>query len=603
MSQFEIEVKNHNLDSVTPTNTEDTTVISVPDTGQRAMTNENSSTTTYLMAFATILIISLVAFSFHRFHKILKTPPRTSLFLSRRKTQVSLIIFTFLIASISSFVITKEANGNLHVANAATNTSTASNDETTSTLSVTTTGGKSSVDIYENSAYSIIKDTIMVTESTNFGYTLAVYATGSELTADNVDYTIPATSADTPSILEENSWGFSTVEPTLSDVSEIIWQKIPNITEDLILLKDTGYQPTLAGENIDVYYGVHFSPDTPSGTYVSPTINYLAIANAPLEAAITLDANGATDSSSTQQIITSGLSATLLAPNYARSGYGFLGWSEDQDAFNHLDTAKIYGPNETIYVDGLTPEMTLYAVWLASVGSLQEWNGCSNLSTGDTVALTDSRDNNTYAVAKLKDGNCWMTENLRLGSDTETTLTAEDTQTAGILPAAISSWSLNSSLTIKRLNTSNLTSESGTYLYGNYYNWAATINSLSAVDSGRATTSICPSGWSLPIGGNNADDTDQSFAYLDIQLGGNGSTGANNADISNIWRSYPNNFTLSGAWNGNASPTSGEEGFYWSLSAYDSYSAYRMSLSRNSVNPGLTSIIKNYGGSIRCIKD
>ena len=33
------------------------------------------------------------------------------------------------------------------------------------------------------------------------------------------------------------------------------------------------------------------------------------------------------------------------------------------------------------------------------------------------TALTDERDGNTYTVAKLADGNCWMTENLRLDAE------------------------------------------------------------------------------------------------------------------------------------------------------------------------------------------
>ncbi|MBQ3294615.1 hypothetical protein IJG98_02720 [Candidatus Saccharibacteria bacterium] len=32
----------------------------------------------------------------------------------------------------------------------------------------------------------------------------------------------------------------------------------------------------------------------------------------------------------------------------------------------------------------------------------------------EVIALTDNRDGNTYSVAKLKDGNCWMTSNLAL---------------------------------------------------------------------------------------------------------------------------------------------------------------------------------------------
>ena len=58
--------------------------------------------------------------------------------------------------------------------------------------------------------------------------------------------------------------------------------------------------------------------------------------------------------------------------------------------------------------------LALYAIWVKSAGIMQEWNGCAGLNKGDVTALTDARDNDTYAVAKLADGKCWMIENLRL---------------------------------------------------------------------------------------------------------------------------------------------------------------------------------------------
>ena len=38
----------------------------------------------------------------------------------------------------------------------------------------------------------------------------------------------------------------------------------------------------------------------------------------------------------------------------------------------------------------------------------------ASATTVPTKTLTDSRDGNTYTIAKLKDGNRWMTQNLRL---------------------------------------------------------------------------------------------------------------------------------------------------------------------------------------------
>ena len=124
----------------------------------------------------------------------------------------------------------------------------------------------------------------------------------------------------------------------------------------------------------------------------------------------------------------------LTASNFKKTGYGFLGWSENPNAATNGGT--IYGPNEDIDMSDLTfnestRQATLYAVWKASAGDMQGWTGCSSLipasynsGTGEVsatlasvTALTDTRDNNVYAVARLTDGKCWMIENLRLNAE------------------------------------------------------------------------------------------------------------------------------------------------------------------------------------------
>ena len=132
---------------------------------------------------------------------------------------------------------------------------------------------------------------------------------------------------------------------------------------------------------------------------------------------------------------------TLIAPNYSRAGYGFAGWSTEFDAVHATDPV-IYGPNQTITTsttagtgdaDVSQHGLILYPVWVESAGTMQSnvSTVCSNLeaasydgtagtlsaSLSSISALTDERDDNTYAIAKLADGNCWMIENLRLNAD------------------------------------------------------------------------------------------------------------------------------------------------------------------------------------------
>ena len=142
-----------------------------------------------------------------------------------------------------------------------------------------------------------------------------------------------------------------------------------------------------------------------------------------------------------QSISSTTTSATLLASNFSRTGYGFAGWSNKFDYATNPEQEgiKFYGPQEDITFTageytGSNNGLALYAVWVKSEGSIQNSTKvsevCNRLTTAPTdgtanlssvSAFTDSRDNNTYAIAKLADGNCWMIENLRLE--------AEDTRT------------------------------------------------------------------------------------------------------------------------------------------------------------------------------
>ena len=105
-------------------------------------------------------------------------------------------------------------------------------------------------------------------------------------------------------------------------------------------------------------------------------------------------------------------SAMLTAPSFTRTGYAFAGWSTSSTGYG-----TTYGPNETVTVGDLSSGgLQLYAKWIKSSGTMQEFTAtqCSTMKEHEVIALTDNRDGNTYSVAKLKDGNCWMTSNLAL---------------------------------------------------------------------------------------------------------------------------------------------------------------------------------------------
>ena len=318
--------------------------------------------------------------------------------------------------------------------------------------------------------------------------------------------------------------------------------------------------------------------------------------------------NEVDDTMGDQSVGASDTSAMLWASNFKRPGYGFAGWS---DAFDYVigegsasnPNAHIYGPNETIeFTAGqyTSPNqgLSLYAVWVKSAGYLQKWECPSDdslMPIGTVTALTDQRDNDTYAVAKLADGKCWMIENLRLdntNSDNATGALAQGYGTSAtygdfiglanpetanfnaaggnsatsptepnsiyyadtlVAPATVNISQTNyASFRMPRfrndntntnttfnpnITTNNMTdTNQNIYSYGNYYSWAAAKANTDYLDtlanSNAATTSICPKGWRLPQGGDKANESTNEFWSLVVTSLNNNTIPANYSSLS-----------------------------------------------------------------------
>ncbi|MBR3246342.1 hypothetical protein IKF87_00445, partial [Candidatus Saccharibacteria bacterium] len=355
----------------------------------------------------------------------------------------------------------------------------------------------------------------------------------------------------------------------------------------------------------------------------------------------------------TSSELTSGV--TLWASNFKHDGYGFAGWNTSYD-YSGIN----YGPNQTITApsDISTSGLSLYAIWVPSAGDLQNWNGCSSLNQGDVTALKDSRNNNVYAVAKLADGKCWTIENLRLDNTPELTAanthnpslpltnswwysSANDSDTkptsnhlSATTDPTATAWCTTNSATcddqsmLATNNTTLFTSNTSTsystssnvYSYGNYYNWYSATAGHGKYGSSygqgyEAPGDICPAGWHLPKGGNKSQESTNEFWQL-IVTGLNGGINPANYDssstpyytgttegtpVSNVLRSYPNNFVYSGYVYGSSVYGRGSYGYYWSSSAGSSVSAYGLYFSSVNVNPGTYNVGKYYGRVVRCV--
>ena len=455
---------------------------------------------------------------------------------------------------------------------------------------------------------------------------------------------------------------------------------------------DAGSNPT--GSNISTYYKVKISISQTADTYTGKVKYTLVHPNTAPEpwtpqpvvtnpGYISYNTNApfneVTDTMSDQTLQTTDTEALLWASNFQRSGYGFAGWSDKPDWVLNQNDANgngtganegyhIYGPNQTItftagQYTGDNPGLSLYAVWVPSQGNLQSWSGCSSMSQGQVTALTDQRDNDTYAVAKLKDNNCWMIENLRL--DNTAAHNSDGTLAQGYNPSFVgladpettnfsdstianSLYSIDGSTAAPAItgnsqgtrfprynnqNTANpvadmtvwtppIRYDSGqnTYSVGNYYTWAAVIADTSYYGSGdHGTTSICPHGWRLPIGDQSI--VSKSFGGLSVALGGPADGGNISDDFddwedwseyeragkefSNLFRKYPNDFILSGDFYNSPYSTAPNnrsyKGVYWSSTVDSSSSAFNFRLDKTNAFPGNSLTNKYNGFSVRCL--
>lgn len=193
--------------------------------------------------------------------------------------------------------------------------------------------------------------------------------------------------------------------------------------------------------------------------------------------------------------------------------------------------------------------------------------------------LTDTRDNKTYKVRKLADGNCWMAQNLRLGGSSTISLNSTNSNLPSgstfILPIAETSanhtaWATGASDSTGANTPHVYNTENNSY--GNYYNWytavAGTANhsTVSQNNSGTITPndapgSICPKGWYLPGNGNNVNNA----GYKNLLITTYGLTiGSNSTNATKIQAS-PLSFVLGGYYYYNGTVhDQGQFGFYWS---------------------------------------
>ena len=232
--------------------------------------------------------------------------------------------------------------------------------------------------------------------------------------------------------------------------------------------------------------------------------------------------------------------------------------------------------------------------------------------------VKDARDNNSYYIQKLADGNCWMLTNLAYAGGTSNggantysdvinqgagtpgpnktgTLNGPDNSGSATYTLAKYYIPPNANPTIDPTPPSTSTDGGATNpQFGYLYNYCAAMGGQNTAACANATTpapdptiNICPAGWRLPTGGSGAE-----FTALNNAINAGSTTSPTGLQTNGL-------FQRSGYW-GNSFYSQGSVGNYWSSSQSSSFGAHYLNFRSTNVGPA-NSGYKNYGFAVRCV--
>ena len=490
--------------------------------------------------------------------------------------------------------------------------------------------------------------------------------------------------------MASNTWGYST--------DDVYFQGVPTVDSPTLLADVDGVTVGTSSEGvtsatIPVYYAAKVDTSIPSGSYAN-SVTYLAVVDGGITTSATLT-KITVDNQEVEELQADKTNVILVTTNLKTKPYGTprvyykttdpSGYAECGDVVVSSNEAGYMtvqcsatptqaatgvtlhiipkgSANDTFCTDGTYPadsnqcekgewqwgEFTvglpdIKASVFGGIRTMQEMTPqiCLAAQENDTAMLEDARDGKRYWVAKLKDGHCWMTQNLELDLNTDTPLTSElsdvdsswtptsntytSAQSGSTSNVVAQSWNLGKYIwktpdnpgscsssssfgsascssywqdvstwtPMTEYRTDGVTYDDSTqtydahYLAGNYYSWnAATADSVSG--SGVATQSICPKGFELPPLSSYSTLIDvYGISY--------------NATGSAAMRSAPLFFLRSGFVNSGSHYlyNAGSSGIYWSSEANSSSYANILYLAADDL--GLMDNTRNTGLSVRCV--
>lgn len=252
---------------------------------------------------------------------------------------------------------------------------------------------------------------------------------------------------------------------------------------------------------------------------------------------------------------------------------------------------------------------------------------CDAVTTKQTGELVDDRDGTVYRVGKLKDGRCWLLDNLALDLTDPTTLAVlSDTNTnasstaigylrgtttrdpsqdpdGNYATAGVTGWrnGYTNIAPLVNAESKNLTYASDvldatkTSKYGIYYNYCAasagsycygynaSIDRLNTLID--AEYDVCPSGWRMPTGSSYGEYQALYDAY--------------NSDITSFRTALL--IPLSGNYNNGSTYSQGSEGLFWSSTRILTGSMYYLRFDSSGINQSHDFTTRDVGNTMRCI--
>ncbi|MBR3236208.1 hypothetical protein IKF92_00795 [Candidatus Saccharibacteria bacterium] len=469
--------------------------------------------------------------------------------------------------------------------------------------------------------------TVSVKTTYAAGYTLGIKASNNNSNAlindNDSSKTIPSITSNvseatfSSSSAYNNKWGFKPSK--LNSAANSDYLPAPSSDSVVTVLDQTATSNPSSFNDYTLTMGVRTDSTLTPGSYRNVFV-LTAVANPTpydinyLENTTDTVTNMPSDTSSSTYDASVNISSTVPA----RDGYNFKGWCTAQVADDATCSGTTYNPNGggtdltwTIDQTAASNSLTLYAMWESDVIIMQTMSE-SDCITSQPTSVVDIRDNETYLVQRLADGNCWLLDNLRL-DPTAVSLTdlqgntnaSNQTLTyfkngGGSSPytnvGVNTTWASTSDnkydepkVVTTYKDTTTTSYGAGSSKIGVYYNYcAASAGSYcysSDSGTGNATEDLCPAGWRMPTGGASGEYQALYTAY--------------SSDVTNFKNALST--PLSGIFGGGSANGQGTYGFFWSSTRGGDDFMYGLYVTSSTVDPTNGSN-RNLGDSVRCVK-